>query len=110
MSNQVESLYQKYQSYFPIGTCVSPKALDTHKDLIVNHYSSLTSENHMKFGPIHPKIDVYNFTEADRMIEFARSHNKLVRGHTLVWHGQNPNWLFHNQDGSLVDRDTLLKR
>lgn len=110
MSNQIQSLYEKYQSHFPIGTCVSPRTLVTHQDLLIKHYNSLTSENHMKFGLIHPKIDQYDFTEADKLVEFARDHNKLVRGHTLVWHGQNPKWLFYDQAGDHVDRKTLLKR
>jgi len=110
VSNITQSLYKKYEPYFPIGTCVSPRTLETHKDLLVNHYSSITAENHMKFGPIHPKSDAYDFAATDKMIKFARKYDKVVRGHTLVWHGQNPGWLFKNQDGSLVDRDTLLKR
>lgn len=108
--NQNQSLYQKYQSYFPIGTCVSPSALKTHEELLINHFNSLTSENHMKFEALQPEQDSYDFTVADQLIAFAKEHNKLVRGHTLVWHNQNPSWLFHDKDGNLVDKDTLLKR
>lgn len=110
MQKQIQSLYKKYEAYFPIGTCISPITLKTHKDLIVNHYKSLTAENHMKPGPIHPEIDGYDFEATDQMIKFAKEHNKIVRGHTLVWHNQNPPWFFYNQDRSLVDRATLLKR
>ena len=110
MSNQVQSLFKKYESYFPIGTCVSPRALETHKDLLINHFNSLTSENHMKFGPLHPEPDRYDFAAADQLVAFAKEHNKLVRGHTLVWHNQNAPWLFRDKDGNLVDKDTLLNR
>lgn len=33
-----------------------------------------------------------------------------LRGHTLVWHNQTPEWLFENQAGGLVDRAVLLER
>ncbi len=107
---KIQSLYKKYEKYFHIGTCVSPSTLRTHKELLINHYSSLTAENHMKSALIHPKIDEYDFTAADQIVEFAREHGKVVRGHTLVWHGQNPDWFFYDKDGSFVDRTTLLKR
>lgn len=110
MSMQVQSLYQKYESYFPVGTCVSPRNLETHRELLITHFNSLTAENHMKFGPIHPEPDADNFTFADQLVEFAKQHNKLIRGHALVWHNQNPPWLFIDGDGRPVDRDTLLKR
>ena len=47
----------------------------------------------MKFGPIHPTKDTYNFTASDQVIQFAQLNKMAVRGHTLVWHSQNPSWL-----------------
>jgi len=64
----------------------------------------------MKFGLIHPQIDAYDFTAADELVNFAKQNNKLVRGHTLVWHNQNPMWLFRDENGNPVDKDTLLAR
>lgn len=60
-------------------------------------FSQLQAENEMKFGLIHPRPDTdpnpYEFNAADALVEFARSHNMLVRGHTLVWHNQVPKWV-----------------
>ncbi|HOB08383.1 MAG: endo-1,4-beta-xylanase [Limnochordia bacterium] len=110
MSELIQSLYKKYEPFFAVGTCVSPRTLETHKELLVNHFNSLTSENHMKFGPIHPTPDTYDFTQADRMVAFAKEHSKLVRGHTLVWHNQNAPWVFQDEGGGFVGKDVLLKR
>jgi endo-1,4-beta-xylanase len=110
MSNGLVSLYKKYEDYFPIGAAVNPQSLKIHRDLLINQFSSLTSENHMKFEALQPEKGVFNFTVADELTAFAKEHNKLVRGHTLVWHNQNPAWLFQDDDGNRVNRDTLLAR
>jgi endo-1,4-beta-xylanase len=34
----------------------------------------------------------------------------FIVGHNLVWHNQVPAWVFRNDKGELVDRETLLKR
>ncbi len=33
-----------------------------------------------------------------------------VRGHTLLWHNQTPDWFFKDTNGNLVSREVLLKR
>jgi endo-1,4-beta-xylanase len=40
-------------------------------------------------------------------------HGVQLRGHTLVWHAQTPDWFFkegYKNDGALVDRETMLYR
>jgi endo-1,4-beta-xylanase len=65
--------------------------------ILGSEFSQLQPENEMKFGPIHPRPDSdpnpYNFAGADKLVAFAQSHNMLVRGHTLVWHNQVPDWV-----------------
>ncbi len=42
---------------------------------------------------LRPGIHRFDFTEADRLMSFAEEHGFRVRGHTLVWHRQLPDWL-----------------
>ncbi len=56
-------------------------------------FSMLTPENAMKFGPLHPDPDRYNFADADAIIAFAKANAMQVRAHTLVWHEELPRWL-----------------
>jgi endo-1,4-beta-xylanase len=56
-------------------------------------FNIVTPENEMKFGPIHPGESMYNFANADAIVEFATSHGMAVKGHTLVWHSQLPGWV-----------------
>ena len=64
----------------------------------------------MKWESIHPAPGNYRFDQADRFVEYGERHGMFIVGHTLVWHNQTPRWVFQNEDGSEVDRDTLLER
>lgn len=110
-TQQARGLKDYYSDYFPIGVAVSPRALKTDEaKLIVQQFNSLTPENAMKMGPIHPKETEYNWKDADSIIAFAQRHNLKVRGHTLCWHNQTPSWLFVDNNGSSVSKDVLLQR
>ncbi|WP_225099749.1 endo-1,4-beta-xylanase [Streptomyces sp. CoH27] len=77
-----------------IGTAVTGSELTgTYGDLAGGQFSSLTPGNAMKWGTVEPTRGSFNWTEADQIVAFAQAHNQKVRGHTLVWHNQNPSWL-----------------
>jgi endo-1,4-beta-xylanase len=56
-------------------------------------YNMLGPENAMKWIPIHPAQNSYEFRHADPLVDFAEAHGMQVRGHTLCWHAANPDWL-----------------
>lgn len=64
-----------------------------YRHLVGKEFSSVSPENQMKWEFIHPEQDTYNFAPADAIVKFARQHGQQVRGHTLLWHSQNPAWL-----------------
>jgi endo-1,4-beta-xylanase len=64
-----------------------------YSNTLAREFSQLEPENAMKFGPIQPGPTTYNFGPPDSLVSFARTNNMAVRGHTLVWHNQNPSWL-----------------
>ncbi|WP_293783218.1 endo-1,4-beta-xylanase [uncultured Pedobacter sp.] len=106
-----KGLKDYYQKYFPIGVAVTPWDLGGDKrNLILSQFNSVTAENAMKMGPIHPTENTYNWKMADSIASFARVNGLKLRGHCLVWHNQTPRWLFKNEDGSSVSKETLLKR
>ncbi|MBD1843618.1 endo-1,4-beta-xylanase [Cyanobacteria bacterium FACHB-63] len=53
----------------------------------------LVPENSLKWGPLRPAPDRFDFTEADWMAQYAQQNKLLLRGHTLVWKHSNPDWL-----------------
>jgi len=108
---QTKGLKDYYKNYFPIGVAVSPGSLSGDEaQLIVQQFNSITPENAMKMGPIHPQEHRYNWAFADSIVNFAQAHGIKVRGHNLCWHEQTPNWLFKDSLGNQVSKEVLLRR
>lgn len=106
-----KGLKDYYKNYFAIGVAVSPRSLKTDEaQLILREFNSLTPENAMKMGPIHPKENQYYWKDADSIAAFARRNGLKLRGHTLVWHNQTPKWLFVDAAGNTVSKEVLLQR
>ena len=106
-----KGLKDYYSAYFPIGVAVSPRALKTDEaKLILQQFNSITAENAMKMGPIHPKENEYNWAGADSIAAFAKRNQLKLRGHTLCWHNQSPDWLFKDAAGKPVTKQVLLQR
>ena len=100
-----------YASYFPVGASVSPRGLKTDEaKLILTQFNSITAENAMKIGPIHPEENKFNWAPADEIVAFAQANGLKMRGHTLVWHNQLPGWIFIDQKGDTVSKEVLLNR
>ncbi|MFF9816931.1 endo-1,4-beta-xylanase [Streptomyces sp. NPDC014006] len=77
-----------------IGTAVTGSELTgTYGDITGREFGSLTPGNAMKWGSVEPTRGSFDWAEADQIVAFAQAHHQQVRGHTLVWHSQNPSWL-----------------
>jgi endo-1,4-beta-xylanase len=78
--------------------------------LIRRQFNSITPENALKWGEIHPEPNRYNFRSADDYVAFGVKNKMAIIGHNLIWHNQTPRWVFEDAKGQPVDRDTLLQR
>ena len=107
-----KGLKDYYNNYFTTGVAVSPGSIKNEEEvqLILQNFGSITPENAMKMGPIHPTEKEYNWTDADAIVDFAVQHNLKIRGHNLCWHEQTPNWFFKDSAGNLVTKAVLLQR
>ena len=106
-----KGLKDYYQSYFPLGAAIRPQSVSGPEgELILKHFESVTAENAMKMGPIHPKEGEFFWADADAIVNFAQTNKLKIRGHTLCWHNQTPNWLFKDGQGGDVTKEVLLKR
>lgn len=111
-SGSTKGLKDYYKDYFFLGVAVSPRSLKTAEaDLILKQFGSITAENAMKMGPIHPKENEYYWKDADSIAAFAKRNNLNLRGHTLCWHSQAPRWFFTDSaTGKPVTKEVLLQR
>jgi endo-1,4-beta-xylanase len=103
-------LADKYADYFPIGAAVDASSYMTHAPVLTKHFNSITCEDQMKFDALEPTEGTFTYGTADPIVSFAVTNHMKVRGHTLVWHRQNPSWLFTNSTGGAVTKDVLLAR
>lgn len=109
--NPDKGLRDYYKDYFPVGVAVSMASLHgPDSALIVKEFNSVTPENDMKMGPIHPFENVYNWKNADAIVDFAVSHHIKIRGHNLCWHNQEAAWMFKGPNGEPVTKELLLQR
>ena len=110
------SLYQALADFFPVGAAVWKGDLSgEHAELLKKHFISITPENYMKWQYLRPSEGVYDFSQADALASFAAENHLRMRGHTLVWHQQNPAWLFKDAAGRDLqatpeDKTLLLQR
>lgn len=106
-----KGLKDYYRKYFPIGVAVNTAALSgAEAALIAKEFNSVTPENDMKMGPIHPLENEYNWKNADAIVAFAQQNHMKIRGHNLLWHAQAPAWMFKDSTGKQVSKEVLLKR
>jgi endo-1,4-beta-xylanase len=108
------TLKQAFQKDFLVGAALNDAQV-SGKDscgavVAADQFNSITPENVLKWEPVHPKPDRFNFEPGDRFVEFGVKNGMFPVGHTLVWHAQTPKWVFEDASGKPADRETLLGR
>uniref|UniRef100_A0A8H7K9C6 Beta-xylanase n=1 Tax=Bionectria ochroleuca TaxID=29856 RepID=A0A8H7K9C6_BIOOC len=90
------------KGYF--GTATDRGLLQREKNAaIINaNFGQVTPENSMKWQSLNPSQGQYNWGDADYLVDFAQQNGKTIRGHTLVWHSQLPQWV-----ANINNADTL---
>lgn len=106
-----------------VGTCLSTYEINRNSvnQVILDQFNSITMGNDMKPDYILDQKAsqeegqlVVNFNQdAMMMLYWARQNGFSLRGHTLVWYSQTPEWLFHedfDEQKGYVDREEMLSR
>jgi endo-1,4-beta-xylanase len=92
MAGENNTLKQTYKNNFLIGAALNAAQIE-EKDavadaLIKQQFSVITPENIMKCEIIHPEWNRYDFTLADKIVEYGKKNKIAIVGHTLIWHSQ----------------------
>ena len=105
------------------GTCLSYTMISNKKcvEIITKNFNSITFENELKPDAILNQKESQNAGDLVvkfnnntlKMLEWCKENNMVMRGHTLIWHSQTPNWIFHEDFDTkkpLVSREVMLAR
>ena len=90
--------------------------IDLNNDLhdmsqtVFRNFNMVVAEDNMKFAYIEPSQGNFEFGYTDALVAFAERHGMEVRGHTLCWHKQLPEWVTKNESRNShnYSRDSLL--
>lgn len=126
------SLKDYCTDYFSLGVGINGSSLDNlttyskeYMAVAKKHFNSCTMSNLMKSGYLlrqKESIDnaadgdgspVLGFETIDDTLAWCMENGMKMRGHTLVWHAQTPDWFFregYKNDGAYVDKETMLFR
>lgn len=110
--NGPASLKDAYNGYFTIGVAVNQRNISdpTQIELIKKQFNSITAENDMKSGELHPSEDVWKWDRADKVANFCRQNGIKLRGHCLVWHSQFCDWMLNDKNGKPVKKEVFYAR
>jgi endo-1,4-beta-xylanase len=77
-----------------VGSAFFAGTTPLYDSTVAREFNAVVAENEMKWSAIHRDSRfVYRWAGPDRLAAFALANGMKVRGHTLVWHQQNPAWL-----------------
>lgn len=118
--------------YFTLGVGINGSTLENqtlnmpeYMAVAKKHFNSCTMTNLMKSGYILDRegsvqsakdgdgSPALSFASIDPTLEWCQENDMQMRGHTLVWHAQAPDWFFregYDDDGEYVDKETMLFR
>lgn len=109
-----KSLKDTFKDDFLVGAAINRNQFSERDargvPIIIRQFNSITPENVLKWESVHPQPGKYDFDGPDRYVAFGEKYHMFIIGHTLVWHSQTPHWVFEDDKGNPVDRETLIGR
>ncbi|MFI2710763.1 endo-1,4-beta-xylanase [Micromonospora sp. NPDC018662] len=78
--------------YFGAAVATGKLSDNTYVTVLNREFNSVVAENEMKWDATEPQQGRFSYTGGDRLVSHARANGMSVRGHTLLWHAQQPSW------------------
>ena len=126
----VADLGEAYKNHFAVGAAVSASMIDDveYQHIIKSCFKTITAENEMKPDALLNQKASQEAAEADadaepvlnleysgmsKILDFAKDNGLKVRGHSLLYAQQTPDWFFnegYTANGAKVDATTMEAR
>ena len=120
LSSCAQKTPKTYAAKYGFKTGVSVAVGDLYNEdyikIIKENSSIVVAENCMKWANLRPNKTFWNWTDVDKLVEFAESNKIAVKWHTLFWHNQNPGFIssFKSREQALETMDehitTIMSR
>ncbi|WP_435827594.1 endo-1,4-beta-xylanase [Actinoplanes philippinensis] len=81
---------QQSGRYFGTAIAASRLSNSTYSSIAGREFDMVTAENEMKPDATEPHRGQFNFSAGDQIYNWATQRGMKVRGHTLAWHAQQP--------------------
>lgn len=132
ISSEIVPLKDLCKDYFKLGCGITGATLQgsavrvpDFMNIVKDEFSSCTSTNLMKpayvlnqtmstrnaaKGINEPGLE---YTSVEKTLTWCKENGVPLRGHTLVWHTQTPEWFFREDfknDGAYVSREVMIER
>lgn len=79
--------------------------------ILFRHFNAISPENCLKSGEVLPVWGgEYDWDLADAYVQFGQDHGLWTLGHCLIWHSQLTQGFCTDENGNLVDAETLKDR
>lgn len=62
-------------------------------EITKEEFGQVTPEHVLTWQAVEKVQGKFDFTDSDKLFDWATSNGKLIRGQTLVWHSQTPAWV-----------------
>ncbi|KAI3718319.1 hypothetical protein L6452_19183 [Arctium lappa] len=84
---------------FPFGSAINNFIIGNvpYQQWFVERFNAAVFENELKWAATEPKAGVYNYTLADKMLDFVRANQIVARGHNIFWEDPKylPSWVLN---------------
>ncbi len=84
-----------------------PLGEQVYRDIAVREFNYATAANEMKWDSLQPQPNQFNYARADQIVNFAEQNGLEMKGHTLIWFRQLPNWV-QQLSGATAVRQAML--
>lgn len=101
------SLKNNFKDSFYIGSALNQDQIlgQDKKSLkiVKNQFNTITPENCMKWLLLEPEQGNFDFTLADKFVNFGLDNKMHIVGHTLVWHSQLPDFVKKTTNADILN-------